>query len=69
MDTLFRFAEVIVTLDVIVVALALAIALFAAPILFIACYAGRWKKRAALVVRFSYVWPMALRCSVRSRDL
>jgi hypothetical protein len=68
MDTLLAFAEVVVALDVIALGLVLIIALVGVPILLVACYAGRWKKRIALVVRFTSSWPMKLRCSLRLRD-
>ena len=69
MDTLLGFAEWAVLLDAVAAAFALAIGLVAAPILFVACCAGAWKKRVALVVRFTSSWPMDVRCSLRLRDL
>lgn len=69
MNTLLEFAEVLVVLDVIAIGFALVIALVAVPILTLACYAGRWKKRIAMVVRFTSSWPMNLQCSLRFRDV
>lgn len=68
MDTLLTFAELVVVLDIIALGFVIVIALVAVPMVLVACYAGLWKKRIALVVRFTSSWPMDLRYFIRLRD-